>query len=55
MSEVWNFFQLKEDHVGKLLGYMISKDGIIINLERAKTITSIAYSNNKKSMQSFLG
>lgn len=40
---------------GKILGYIISKDGIIIDPKRINSITNIAFLNNKKTMKSFLG
>lgn len=40
---------------GKLLGYVISKDEIFIDLERMEGITAVGYHYNKNTMQSFLG
>ena len=40
---------------GKILGYLISKYGIVIDPKRTESITNIAFSNNKKAMQYFLG
>ena len=40
---------------GKLLGHIISKDGIKIDLERVETIQKIPLPHNLKSLQSFLG
>ena len=40
---------------GNILGYLISEEGIFIDPKRTESITEIAYPNNKKSMQSFLG
>ena len=40
---------------GKFLGYIISKEGIIIVLERFKLIAQLALPHNKKAMQSFFG
>ena len=40
---------------GKLLGFIVSKDGIYIDLDRIKEIFDIPLLHNKKSMQSFLG
>lgn len=47
-----SFFVLDQ---GKLLGYIVSKDGIYIDLERIKEVSNIPLPHNKKSMQSFLG
>ena len=47
-----NIFAVTE---GKLLGYLISKEGIIIDHERIESITTNAFLKNKKAMQSFLG
>lgn len=40
---------------GKFLGFIISKEGIQIDLERMEAISKITPPANKKSMQSFLG
>lgn len=47
-----SFFALDQ---GKLLGFIVSKDGIYIDPERIKEIFDIPLPHNKKSMQSFLG
>eukprot|EP00253_Pinus_taeda_P032977 PITA_32977 len=47
-----SFFALNQ---GKLLGFIISKDGIYIDPDRIKEISEIPFPHNKKSMQSFLG
>jgi hypothetical protein len=47
-----SFFALNE---GKLLGFIVSKDGIYIDPDRIKEISDIPLPHNKKSMQSFLG
>jgi len=47
-----SFFALDE---GKLLGFVVSKDGIYIDPDRVKEISDISLPHNKKSMQSFLG
>ena len=47
-----SFFALNE---GKLLGFVVSKDGIYIDPDRVKEISDISLPHNKKSMQSFLG
>ena len=39
---------------GKLLGDIISKNGISIDQERVKAITQIPMPHNKKAMQSFM-
>ena len=40
---------------GKLLGYVVSKNGISIDPERIKAIEQIPLPHNKKGMQSFMG
>ena len=40
---------------GKLLGHLVSKNGISIDLERIKAIEQIPLPHNKKGMQSFMG
>ena len=45
-------FALEE---GKLLGHIISKDGIKIDLARVEAIGQIALPGNKKEVQSFIG
>jgi hypothetical protein len=40
---------------GKLLGFVVSKDGIIIDPERTQAIAKLSPPSSKKSMQSFLG
>eukprot|EP00253_Pinus_taeda_P005102 PITA_05102 len=47
-----SFFALNED---KLLGFIVSKDGIYIDSDRIKETSDIPLPHNKKSMQSFLG
>eukprot|EP00253_Pinus_taeda_P005513 PITA_05513 len=47
-----SFFALNQ---GKLLGFIVSKDGIYIDPDRIKEISDIPFPHNKKSMQSFLG
>eukprot|EP00253_Pinus_taeda_P022177 PITA_22177 len=47
-----SFFALDR---GKLIGFIVSKDGIYINPDRIKEISEIPFPHNKKSMQSFLG
>eukprot|EP00253_Pinus_taeda_P020727 PITA_20727 len=47
-----SFFALDQ---GKLLGFIVSKDGIYIDPDRIKEISEIPFPHNKKSMQSFLG
>jgi len=46
------FFALSE---GKILGFIVSKDGIHIDPDRIREIYEISLPHNKKSMQSFLG
>ena len=45
-------FALEE---GKLLGHIISKDGIKIDPERASSILKVGEPMSKKEIQSFLG
>lgn len=40
---------------GKLLGHIVSKDGLTIDLERVKAILSLPLPHHKKGLQSFLG
>jgi hypothetical protein len=40
---------------GKLLGFIVSKDGMIIYPERTQAIAKLPPPSSKKSMQSFLG
>jgi hypothetical protein len=40
---------------GKLLGHIVSPEGIKIDLERVKAIQQIDIPRNKKSIQSFIG
>ena len=40
---------------GKILGHVVSKKGISIDLERIKSIEQIPLPHNKKGMQSFMG
>eukprot|EP00253_Pinus_taeda_P023309 PITA_23309 len=47
-----SFFALDQ---GKLLGFIVSKDGIYIDPDRIKEISEIPFPHNKKSLQSFLG
>eukprot|EP00253_Pinus_taeda_P006265 PITA_06265 len=47
-----SFFALDQ---GKLLGFIVSRDGIYIDPDRIKEISEIPFPHNKKSMQSFLG
>lgn len=47
-----HFFSLNQ---GKILGFIVSKDGIYIDPDRIKEIFEIPLPHNKKSMQSFLG
>eukprot|EP00253_Pinus_taeda_P028500 PITA_28500 len=47
-----SLFPLEE---GKLLGHIISKDGIIIDPERIQVILQIPYPRNIKEIQAFLG
>ena len=45
-------FVMKE---GKLLGHIISKDGIKIDLDKLKAIEKVEIPRNKKEIQSFIG
>eukprot|EP00253_Pinus_taeda_P002507 PITA_02507 len=47
-----SFFALDQ---GKLLGFIVSKDGIYIDPDKIKEISEIHFPHNKKSMQPFLG
>jgi hypothetical protein len=40
---------------GKLLGHMVSKDGLTIDLERTKAILALPLPKHKKGQKSFLG
>ena len=40
---------------GKLLGFIVSKEGMIIDLERTEVISKIGLPNSRKAMQPFLG
>ena len=40
---------------GKILGHIISRDGIHINPERIKEISQLLLPHNKKAIQSFFG
>lgn len=40
---------------GKLLGFIVSKDGMMIDPEREEVISKLPPPHNKKSMQSFMG
>lgn len=42
-------------HEGKLLGHIISKEGLAIDLERVKAIKAFPLPSHKKALQSFLG
>ena len=47
-----SLFSIKE---GKLLGHIISKDGVVIDPKRVSTIQSLSLPRNKKKIQAFLG
>jgi hypothetical protein len=47
-----SFFALKE---GKLLGHLVSQEGVRIDPERVDAIKLIALPRKKKEVQSFLG
>jgi hypothetical protein len=40
---------------GKLLGFIVSKYGMMIEPKRTESISKIPFPHNKNSMQSFLG
>ena len=40
---------------GKLLGHLVSADGIRIDPERVKAILNISFPRSKKDVQSFIG
>lgn len=40
---------------GKILGFVVSKDGMMIDPERAEVIAKLPPPHNKKSMQSLMG
>lgn len=42
-------------HEGKLLGHIVSKQGITIDPKRVKAILELTLPNHKKGLQSFLG
>eukprot|EP00253_Pinus_taeda_P011268 PITA_11268 len=46
-----SFFALDK---GKLVGFIVSRDGIYIDPDRIKEVSEIPFPHNKKSMQSFL-
>ena len=39
---------------GKLLGFIVSKEGMIIDLEHTEAISKISLPNSQNTMQSFL-
>lgn len=45
-------FSIKE---GKLLGHIISKEGVVIDPKHVSTIETLTLPRNKKEMQGFLG
>jgi len=47
-----SYFSMKE---GKLLGHIISKEGVKIDLERVETIKQFSFPRNMKEVQYFLG
>jgi hypothetical protein len=59
MQKIWNISKSKKIFLclnqGKLLGFIVSKDGIYVDPDRIKEISEIPFPYNKKSMQSFLG
>jgi hypothetical protein len=47
-----SYFAMEE---GKLLGHIVSKEGVKIDSERVEAIKQISQPRNKKEVQSFLG
>ncbi len=47
-----SIFAIKE---GKLLGHIISKEGVVIDHKRVSTIKTLSLPRNKKEIQAFLG
>ena len=42
-------------HEGKLLGHIVSKEGVTVDPERVQAILELPLPNHKKGLQSFLG
>ena len=59
MQKIWYIFKSKKSNFaleeGKLLGHIISKDGIKIDPQRVDAIQKIAIPRTKKEIQSFIG
>ena len=59
MHKIWTVIKSKKSHFtvqkGKLLGNLVSTDGIRIDPERVKAILKISFSRSKKDVQSFIG
>ena len=59
MQKIWYIFKSKKSNFaleeGKLLGHIISKDGIKIDPQRVDAIQKIAIPRTKKKIQSFIG
>ena len=51
MNPKKSFFAVTE---GKILGFIVSKGGIIIDPERSEAIEKISLTGSRKAMQSFL-
>ena len=59
MQKIWTVSQSKKSlfvvQEGKLLGHLVSVDGIRIDPERVKSILKISLPRSKKDVQSFIG
>ena len=59
MQEVWDLTQPKEKCLhcvrGEFFGHIITRNGIVVDPERAKVIAQIPPRSSKRAMQSFLG
>ena len=59
MQKIWDFFKSQKTlfglEEGKLVGYIISKDGTRIDLARIEAILTITHPRNIKELLSFLG
>jgi hypothetical protein len=59
MSQVWKPLNSKKSIFGvlegKLLGHIVSKDGVNVDLERIKGIKEISLPQNNKDLQLFFG
>ena len=59
VQEIQHLPQFQKVHLcskkGNLLGFLVLKEGMIIDLEQAEAISKIILPNSRKAMQSFLG